>query len=147
MPTPKPIEVFKNEEQLNACLKEWQERLFLNDWTITVRFKPYDDEIGKHGLCESLFENKCAWITIYDKIEIKECMQKLCDEKVLIHELLHCKFLHIENGSYEGKVLYEYQHQLLEEMAKSLLMAKYKLKFSWFNPDNDKKGSVTDEKR
>lgn len=29
-----PIEVFENQEQLNQSLKEWQSRLFLNDWII-----------------------------------------------------------------------------------------------------------------
>ena len=35
----KPIDIFKNQEQLEECLREWQHRLFLDGWLILAHVK------------------------------------------------------------------------------------------------------------
>lgn len=47
-------------------------------------------------------------------------------EKTLVHELLHIKFSLIDvfNGSYESKVVDELRHQLVDDLARALVMAK-----------------------
>lgn len=35
----KPIDVFKSQEQLEECLREWQHRLFLDGWLILAHVK------------------------------------------------------------------------------------------------------------
>jgi len=129
-----PIDIFENQEQLNNCLKEWQERLFLNDWIIKAQFGETNE--NNHGENEFKFSIKCSIITILRPLPQNEWIAKQPEELVLIHELLHLK-MNLVNGmeSYEGVWLQQTQHQLLEEIAKSLLMAKYNLKFSWFYPE------------
>ena len=52
----------------------------------------------------------------------------------LVHELLHCKYDWMGNqgGTYEGVYLDATEHQKLEEMAKSLIMAKYGVGYDYF---------------
>ena len=35
----KPIDIFKDQEQLEECLREWQHRLFLDGWLILAHVK------------------------------------------------------------------------------------------------------------
>ena len=94
-------EVFNSKEELNDCLKWWQEKLFLTDWIIKARIS-----------------EPCDFI----------------NENVLVHELLHCKYNWLANESfYEGKYVDVMEHGLLEQMAKSLIMAKYDLILDYFN--------------
>ena len=131
-----PINVFKNQKQLNECLKEWQERLFLEDWVIKAQFGEIPD--NDHGWNESVPVIKCSLITILRPLPSEKWIAKQPEELVLIHELLHCKMNIIQsNNDYESVLLDLREHQLLEEIAKSLLMAKYNLKFSWFNPEEE----------
>lgn len=129
-------EVFNSKEELNECLKWWQEKLFLTDWIIKARIcEPCDfEDDGNMG--ENSFDmvNKCCVIQILDKKYYGDRIMKYCAEKVLIHELLHLKYNWIENeGSYEGKYVDVMEHGLLEQMAKSLIMAKYNLTLDYFN--------------
>ena len=60
-------------------------------------------------------------------------MAKVCHEQTLVLELLHCKYNIIERSNeYESKFLDDHQHMLLEQMAKSLIMAKYNIGLEWF---------------
>lgn len=51
-----------------------------------------------------------------------------------MHELLHLKYNLVDasNPSYEEVSLMQTEHMLLEQMAKSLIMAKYNLSYSYF---------------
>lgn len=128
-----PIMEFTSQEEAEKCLREWQDRLFLNDWIIKLNINVPRVNMGeKAGINNFSFVNKSACISIAAlDDDVKSRIAKACHEQTLIHELLHCKYNILENdGSYEGKFLDGTQHQLLEQMAKSLLMAKYGLK--WF---------------
>lgn len=130
-----PICEFKDQDELQKCLEEWQERLFLSDWIIkVVRVNPVDMP-NLAGANEFQTENKCSVIKLVEASEdAKSRIAKYCEEKTLVHELLHCKYNLIEDcgGSYEGKYLEITEHMLLEQMAKSLIMAKYNVGFEWF---------------
>lgn len=128
-------EVFASKEELNQCLKWWQEKLFLTDWIIKARICEPCDFTDSRNMGENEFDmvNKCCVIRILDKKYYGECIMKYCAEKVLVHELLHCKYNWIANeSSYEGKYVYVMEHGLLEQMAKSLIMAKYDLTLDYF---------------
>ena len=58
---------------------------------------------------------------------------KVCQEKILVHELLHCKYNFVSSPrSYESVHLDVCEHQYLEQMAKTLMMVKYGIGFEWF---------------
>lgn len=129
-------EVFSSKEELNACLKWWQEKLFLTDRIIKAKICEPCDFVDEGNMGENSFDmvNKCCVIRILDKKYYGDRIMKYCAEKVLVHEPLHCKYDWIANEtSYEGKYVDVMEHGLLEQMAKSLIMAKYNLSLDYFN--------------
>ena len=123
------------EEELLELAKEWQNRLLLRDWVIgfaLVSARELSD-INFSGESEVQCVNRCGTVSILRKEDIpSDMITKQPMEMTLIHELLHFKFMTFENTSLEGCYWNEKQHQLLEDMAKSLYMAKYNLKFDLF---------------
>lgn len=129
-------EVFISKEELNAYLKWWQEKLFLTDWIIKAKICEPCDFVDEGNMGENSFDmvNRCCVIRILDKKYYGDRIMKYCAEKVLVHELLHCKYNWIANeSSYEGKYVDVMEHGLLEQMAKTLIMAKYDLSINYFN--------------
>ena len=142
----KPISVFKNEEQFLACAKDWQHKLFLDNWNIEFRLtndciKVVDNESGIEnilwGFNAYTFENSNAVITVFNgkTIESDDDISKNMAELILVHELLHIKFEYISDEDVVGdlpKVHQSLLHQSVESMAKSLIMTKYNLDYDYF---------------
>lgn len=138
----KPIDNFETQEQLEKCLREWQHILFLDGWLIIAHIE--DELIDSHGqevedaagLNTFVYESSQANIQLLSDKAYKEkkCLFKHCMEKDLVHELLHCKYAWMQSGGqqYEGVYLEAREHQLLEEMAKSLIMSKYGVGYNYF---------------
>lgn len=123
------------EEELFKLAKEWQSRLLLSDWIVTYALVPCREmtDIQWAGESNAQFVNRCGTVYILRKEDIPEdLIIKQPMELVLIHELLHFKFMTLDNDTLEGCYWNEKQHQLLEDMAKSLYMAKYDLDLDWF---------------
>lgn len=137
----KPIEEFKTQEELNECLKWWQSKLFLDSWIIKAKIcEPCDFSVeGRGGENSMVFENKESAIRILDKKYFPDdAIAIYCAEHVLVHELLHCKYNFLLNkGTFESVYVDVMEHQLLEEMAKTLIMAKYNLDFDYFKSGNE----------
>lgn len=132
-----PIIRFNSKRDIEKCLKYWRKKLFLDDWVIHWRFVDFDHNPlnGKDlGQCECDYINKAAVITLATHDTVPgECIMFLCDEKVMVHELLHLKYPSYTNSSYESYALELNDHQRMEELAKSLIMVKYNLPFQWFD--------------
>lgn len=130
-----PIREFQNIAEARVCLKEWQARLFLSDWTIKIRLVERDEIPGDNGRNDFQVINQSATIRLaIPSDDYKDRIQKFCHEKTLVHELLHCKFNWVVClDTYEGKYVDEMEHQLLAQMAKSLIMAKYGITADWFS--------------
>lgn len=132
-----PIIEFKTQKELDACLAEWQERLFLSDWIIKAKVEHVDVEgLDVVGYCEDAPTIKSAIISITPAGEIpKDAIVKSCAEKTLVHELLHCRFLQYEMQFPKTLEAVKYendQHAMIEMMAKSFIMAKYGISHEWF---------------
>lgn len=128
-----PIIEYENQEQLAASLKEWQERLFLTDWIIVAYTVPELEITGDAGICKSTRKSRIARISIADSID-SEFPIKLCQEYILVHELLHLaipkKTMNTDTLEY---LFYDNeQHARLDLLAKSLIMTKYGIGFDWF---------------
>jgi hypothetical protein len=138
----KPIDIFENAEQLEKCLREWQHVLFLDGWLIIAHIEDEiidsDGEVVKDaaGFNTFVFESSQANIQLLSKQSYEDNgnIFKHCMEKDLIHELLHCKYAWMSNPNqhYEMVYLEAKEHQILEEMAKSLIMAKYGVDYDYF---------------
>lgn len=135
-----PIMDFKNDKNLYKSLKEWQTRLFLNNWIIKARLASYNEvnenTDGPSIGCNHLVpESSCAIILIAEHgNDIDEGITRVCHEQVLVHELLHCKYELVipSDHTYVNIYMDIHEHALIEQMAKSLIMAKYNLPFEWF---------------
>lgn len=136
---PGPIIEFENDEQLQECLKEWVDILFLGDWTIKAELcAPHEMPEEDCDGCNHRFNTvKACKISICRKSKDDEsCVLRHCEEAALVHELLHCKpwlTHYAENkGTIEGCFVEQHEHVMLDEIAKSLILAKYNLPLSWF---------------
>lgn len=130
-----PIMIFENEDELNKSLKEWKKRLFLNDWNIKAYLAHGEDIAGLAGESEAQWVNSCGVIRIrYGNEMPNDMIEKEPHEKILVHELLHFKMMSFTSSdmSIEDVFFDEKQHQLLEQIAKSIIMAKYNIKYNWF---------------
>lgn len=133
-----PIMEFENEGQLQDCIEEWKKVLFLHDWIIKgsiVDDLVDDDGVKLIGHNEFQVVNKCSVIRLQKpNEEVKSTIVKYCAEETLVHELLHCKYSWIvkDSSSIEAVHYNTLEHGLIEQMAKSLIMAKYDLPFEWF---------------
>ena len=118
------------EKEEFKLLKEWQERLGLQDWQI--KFKPNckAEEVDEgNSIGETLWSttNKSAIIKIIAEEEYSEEYIIPYDfEKTLVHELLHIKFSLIDKdlNTYEGAVTEQARHQLIDDLARAFVMAK-----------------------
>ena len=115
------------EKKYEKLLDEWQERLGLQDWLIWLRYgcKPEDFDGERDGECRFTSESKQAHIRIIDE-NLYSGMLDYDFEYILVHELLHIKFNLLECGSqlYEGVVTEALRHQILDDLARALVMAK-----------------------
>lgn len=110
---------------MQKLLKEWQERLSLNDWVIVLNddCPVCDFNIPNcAGECEWDLVHKSAVIRLISESEYGERILPFDKEKTLVHELLHCKFAMIDDSGND--IVDRYIHQLIEDLAKSLVNAK-----------------------
>lgn len=107
-------------------LKKWVKRLYLEDWTISLKDNVTPDDFtlpgGKCGECEWQEVNKSAVIRILNPIYYGERIIPFDFEKTLVHELLHIKFCFLwESGNdLQDRIT----HQLINDLAKSLVGAE-----------------------
>lgn len=123
------------EIELLELASEWKKKLLLSDWTIAFTLVRNSElsEIDFAGESEVQWVNRCGTVSILRKDDMPyDMIAKQPMEMTLIHELLHFKFMTLESNSLEGCYWNEKQHQLLEDMAKALYMAKYNITLDWF---------------
>lgn len=128
-----PVITFESQEQLNELLAYWQEKLFLNDWTIKVKLvdqEELEDCQGRNDFIHSIMSSLIRISRHHEETSVT----KECHEQTLVHELLHLKYnlMDADSKSYESTFLSMEEHRLLEQLAKSLIMVKYNLSFDWF---------------
>lgn len=131
-----PIIEFKDESQAYEYLEYYKKLLFLDDWMIKLNIVDQSEMALKDCAAENhlQIDGRCCVINIAKLTDdTKSRIVKVVHEKALVHELLHCKYNWIHSdGEYEAKYVDVSEHMLLEQMAKSLIMAKYGIDFSWF---------------
>jgi hypothetical protein len=134
-----PILQFETMTDAYQCMREWQELLFLQDWLIKLEFRDGKDMPSEDstGYITTFPTTKVCTIVICNKpIGRSDSMLKHCEEYTMVHELLHCKpwsTQYVNDGStLQALYFNEVEHVMLEQYAKSLIMAKYGIPHSWF---------------
>lgn len=110
---------------MDKLLKEWKHRLNIDDWTILVKWDcPLTDFELKDVCGESIYEetNKSAIIRIMSEKDYGERMIPYDSERILVHELLHCKLCYIQET--ENETQNRLVHGYIEDLARALIDAK-----------------------
>ena len=136
----KPVEIFKSDQEFQIMAKDYQHKLFLDNWFIIFKLVDspiYQDDLQLWGCCSYSFENSSAVITVYngkDSIDA-EYQSKNIAELTLLHELLHLKLEYMtdaENVGNMSPLAISLTHQGLETMAKTIIMFKYNVPYDYF---------------
>lgn len=108
-------------------LEEWQERLGLLDWRISLHdCVPAGEmtEENSSGFTEFQEVNKTARIEIMDPDDYGERVIPFDYERILVHELLHLKMSLIAETFGEDPMQERVAHQLIDDLARALVAAK-----------------------
>lgn len=128
------------EREMCELGAEWSERLGLCDWCISYVIFDSESEIGELGHSDYGFESKTCVISLY-RVPKNDCFNVI-EEETLIHELLHCKYpISYDRDSYESVICASMQHQVLNDMARALYMAKYGLTLKEYKDRIIKRGA------
>lgn len=114
---------------MNDLLKEWVERLGLQDWRIKLKINQTEDQMRENtaGNVDFIEEIRCAVIKIISEDEYpKDSVLEYDFERILVHELLHIKFSLFDNTRWEDEanIPDRHMHQLIDDMARALVCAK-----------------------
>ena len=140
-----------NNKIVNDLLNEWEERLGLQDWIIKLKYNCKFSDLELENCCgETNWEDtiKTATIKIVSPKEYGNDRIVAFDfEQILVHELLHIKFglLSFTQQDYDGKVTAELRHQLIDDLARALVMAKRGETKRKLNPECEEVESVNNE--
>jgi uncharacterized membrane protein YfhO len=135
-----PIIAFASSQELAERLRYWQRVLYLTDWFIKADVVK-KEELTLDGVCGEASicnEQMSAVIRI---LEHGSCHTqqplKFCQEKTLVHELLHCKYnmMEYDEMTYEAAHLDLHEHIVLEQMARTLIMVHYGINADWFKAE------------
>jgi hypothetical protein len=122
----KYIDRFTSANQIKQCAKYYIDLLGLQDWRIIFKLTNDLDNDDWAGQNTHDYTSKAAEIRIRKDMP-KDLWIKQPHEEVLIHELLHCKFIDVANSTVEGVMFSQTQHTLLDDMARAIFKARYKL--------------------
>lgn len=147
-----PVMMFESFNHAMSLLRDWQNKMFLNDWIIHLKIIPFtapplDGLYMGHSDADHV--NNCAMIYLADQTTLpQDALMTLCDEKVLVHELLHLIYPTFVNAEeFTSAYMDTEEHRKLEKMAKTLILAKYDLPREWFDRhwhDKNVKGVTAD---
>jgi len=130
---------FSNKKEMMKYLREWQHRLFLDDWIIDAEL--VDELVDNDGNecwglnnLEIVGRSSLIKLRKYNEDKDPRAVRKYCVEQTLVHELLHCIYNWlVKDGNNHDAVYFDtMDHQQLDKMADALLMAKYNIPFEFF---------------
>jgi hypothetical protein len=133
-----------NKKAVNDSIAYWQQVLGLTDWYIATIFEEPSDECDSYADVNYAECGKFAVIHMSHPESHKKRKDSIyIPEKTIIHELLHLKFSLLDptvssNNCTEESLEYRVLHQIIDDMAKSLLAAKRgEAKFQWKNTEEE----------
>ncbi len=126
------------DSTLQDSLEWWKKVLHLQNWCIKAVLTDEKLEVdGKavHGRNTTEYL-KCESFIEISTVEYADEYTKHCEELTLVHELLHCAmplFCNNDDSATMRDAWVELlEHQRIDMLAKSLIMAKYGVGIEWF---------------
>jgi hypothetical protein len=116
-------EVILTKEQLQQKCNEWQKRLRLQDWIITVKICRYHEtDEGRQAEVTWALSKKMASIKVVNSNDYPpDCMAPQDMENALVHELLHLHFAPLTKGQEDD--LYIQEEHAIESITSGLITA------------------------
>ncbi|MFN6572401.1 hypothetical protein [Dendronalium sp. ChiSLP03b] len=111
--------ILENPQQ--SC-QEWQQRLKLQDWDISVKVVPHRESEGAWGNVRWNLQEKFADIKLLDPNDQSDGMRPYCMEETLVHELLHLHFALFDADANTPEQLA--QEQAINALARALVNLK-----------------------
>lgn len=108
-------------------LDEWQKRLGLHDWFITLKTdcKPEELSPDEDGDVEYVESTQCAIIRVIDQKLRKDALRPFDFEEILVHELLHCRLsLLLDGDNWDTGFQPRYLHQIVDRLSRAFVDAK-----------------------
>lgn len=133
-----PCCYYYDDSNLQNALEYWKKVLHLQNWCIKAILTGENLEVdGRtvHGRNTTEYLKCEAFIEI-STVEYDGEYTKHCEELTLVHELLHCAmplFCNDDDSATMRDAWVELlEHQRIDMLAKSLIMAKYGVDIEWF---------------
>lgn len=115
-----------SKEVARELLRKWKARLGLDDWRISLKVNcDTSDTRDNAGLVEWTECNKCAtiWI-ISEEIYGEDRVISFDFERILVHELLHIKFVILDTTKSSSNIFYRTMHQLIDDLSRALVCSE-----------------------
>ena len=111
------------QQELEVLCREWQKRLGLGHWNITIKYKRRDEmEVQGCGCCFWTFRIETATIQILDPVDYYGFDVEFDIEETVVHELLHILF--IASMPKDGTTKFDLFEQSIDRMARVLVALK-----------------------
>ena len=110
-----------------SLLKEWMNRLGLQDWSIVLETKCMPAEMAIPGTlgCTTWEEStKSAAIQVIDPAKLERLTRDFDFEEVLVHELLHLKFTLLGSRNDNEDLTDRILHQIIDDLARAMIDIK-----------------------
>lgn len=114
----------KDNKSLEKLCREWQKRLLLSDWEISVSYMSGDVLKGAQGICEPFAKLRRAHIGILLPADYPPDAFPQDVEVSLVHELLHC----YHHMARYGTVADLFEEQGVEAASRALVALKRRRK-------------------
>lgn len=109
--------ILENPQQ--SC-EEWQRRLKLQDWDISVKIIPHRESEDSWGSVRWNLQEKFADIKLLDPADQSSSMRPYSMEETLVHELLHLHLAPLDVSEAKGLA----QEQAINAIARALVNLK-----------------------
>lgn len=132
-----PIIIFKNQKQAYEYLFYWRNLLGLQNWIISINLLYNEPCIapnwGRSTNWRAMHVGEIN-IPMPKPRQINTFPMRYVQEDILVHELMHFLLPGIksEYDTTESDYYSKETHATLESIAKSLIMARYRLPFEYF---------------
>jgi hypothetical protein len=120
----KPLTTQPSQPLLEAFCREWQRRLRVQDWQVSIYFVRGSDIQGKAGQCYSQFSKKQAVIRLTELADADGWDYPYDIEKTIVHELLHLVMAGIDPESKKTGLELDMEEQAVDTLATALIALK-----------------------
>lgn len=120
----KPMTTQPSQALLEAFCREWQRRLRVQDWQVSIYFVRGSEMSGKAGQCYTQFAKKQAVIRLTELADTEGWDYPYDIEKTIVHEVLHLVMAGVDPDSKKTGLELDMEEQVVDTLAVALIALK-----------------------